>query len=180
MSKRVLVIPFLALGVCVSGIGFASAHDHEVPKVVAKRGSANVQRGKILASCWAYPQEADGSYIVGCHDYAWRFPQVDRVRVGQRIALRIRKQQVPEETSVHAWTEINAETNRPQGDATVIDHVLEPVLAKDGSTRAWDVVVALPDRGRHYYLRLSTRWPDEEVPEEPQTAQWSFHLKARR
>lgn len=177
MKRQIAVVVLtLSTGILVPNV--AKGHDHEVPRVVSRRGGEQIQVGVDLASCWVQPSDTS-DYTVACRDYPWRFPKMDRVRASQRLVLRIKKELMPTETLIHAWPRLDEETGEPSGKAIELEHLSRPVVNENDLTWAWDLVFELPEPSRRYYIRLSGEWPDEEFPQESQTAQWTFFLRSR-
>lgn len=73
----------------------AEAHDHRIPKTVLEKGTRDLQGGLLVAeSFWS--RSAGGDRCKGAFtDYAFRYPEADRVAAGSALHVRVFKTQRP-------------------------------------------------------------------------------------
>ena len=159
--------------------GSAIAHDHQIPKTVLMKGAKELQVGlKVAYSSWT--DIMDGETVTQTGQYAWRFPDKDRVAAESELRVRILKDERPETFSVTAYPRVVLNNGfwEPSGQGRLLRSSLRPVV-QDGRTVAWDAVFRVNRPDRHYYLVSEGHWRDVQGADVDQHAFWSFHVKTR-
>ena len=175
----VLLAAVAMAGVVLAAQGPAIAHDHQIPRTVLMKGAKELQVGlKVAYSSWT--DIMDGETVTETGQYAWRFPEEDRVVAGTELRVRILKNERPETLSVTAYPKVVLNNGfwEPSGRERLLRTSLEPVV-RDGRTVAWVAVFNVNRPDRHYYLVSEGHWRDVQGAGVDQHAFWSFHVKTR-
>jgi hypothetical protein len=157
--------------------GPASAHDHQIPNTVLKKGAKELQAGtRVVESSWNRPS-GNNECVNETAFYRTRFPETDRVAAASKLRVRIFKSQRPDSFEIAAYRTVD-ENGAPSGQGRLLNRSLERVV-RDGKTVAWDAVFFVKRPDRDYYLISEGHWRDREGCGGDQYAFWSFHVKTR-
>ncbi len=176
-SGRALVSIVLIATFALLSTGSAGAEDHRAPR--ARLVHDPGQTGRYLYDDWVL-RRRDGSCYREGGDNFLGFPASIRVERGERVRIRLKKDDPPIEWALEAWTEVNA-SGQPEGDPLQVAAGLTPhPPAKD--IVAWDLNFLPPPTANHLYLRLQAFWTDDEGCVPPpdlgsQSAGWTFHVR---
>ena len=146
------------------------------PRTALLANGEQLQRGAHWAGCWTtgYP---DGTYVTRCADGFPQFPDVDVVRPGTRVTIRVLKSQRPKEVLIYAWRRVDR-YGMVVGTAQELPYKRRRVRLADGI--AWDFSFELSNNPRHYYLSVTGVWRDEEGGGTTQDASWAFRVRTSR
>jgi hypothetical protein len=172
---RFLLAILVALGIASSSAP-AVAHDHETPRTELLANGESLQRGWHWSGCWIR-RDPDGTFVGGCGDGFPQFPNVDVVKPGTRVTIRILKSRRPRDLSIYAWKKTDR-YGSVVGNPQELDSKRRRVGLPDGV--AWDFSFTLSDAPRHYYLGVTGVWRDEEGTRAMQDASWAFHVRTSR
>lgn len=180
-GRMAVLLAAMALGlfgVLLLAQGPASAHDHQIPDTVLKKGAKELQVGtRVAESSWDRPS-GDNECVNEWAFYSTRFPETDSVAAGAKLRVRIFKSQRPDSFGIAAYRTVE-ENGEPSGEARMLKRTLERVV-RDGKTMAWDAVFSVKGASRDYYLISEGHWQDKEgCGGNDQFAYWSFHVKTR-
>lgn len=169
--RRVAVVG-VTVGVLVGGpLGSsAPAHDHRPPKTVLRSGDAR-QRGNLGTFCWS---EEGGGQCVDTSGYG--FPFGEDVGAGRRVRIRVRRDQKPENTHLHAWRHVDDE-REPQGDGWGIPHRVKKRTW--GDRTVYDIIFRAPNKGEHAYLSLDADFDVRPGKFGAGDANYNYHLRLR-
>jgi hypothetical protein len=172
----VLLVVVAALMAALAASTPASAHDHEIPQTILKKGAKGLQVGtRVIESSWVHPAgENECVQVTAFYDF--RYPRVDHVAAGSKLRVRIFKAQRPDSFEIGAYPKVD-EKGQPAGEGQRLQRTLEPVV-RDGKRVGWDAIFSVERPDRHYYLIGAGRWQDRDgCGNAEQYAYWSFHVK---
>ncbi len=155
--------------------GQAAAHDHRAPRAEL-RVAGQRQSGRLWSSAW---YAAVGEVCVGNAVEARPTYRSDAVEVGEgrfRARVRFVKGEAPARVVVSARQRLG-EDGVAVGRRVEVHARIRPLLAPDGSSRAWTLLIRSSVR-EDLYLLITGRWPDVDGCGPRQHASWTFHLSA--
>jgi hypothetical protein len=169
---RLCVLGAVTALVAMQAISPALAHDHKPPRVVLTSGAAE-QPGQLGTHCWTSAGEEPGYYETYCADYIWSFPSPERARARRSATITIHKTTAPDQLDLRRYRSVG-EDGRPTGDGKPINYKIAPQTV-DGKV-VYEVTFTTARPG-HMYIDMFGIWEDTEGGNQPQDANWTFHLK---
>ena len=179
MHMRSVVVAALALATLLWLIAPTHAHDHVGPRAVLVSSEAS-QPGRSYHSDWIRATRDGRACVLSGGSGILRVPKAVAHEAREAVIVRLHKPALPREVEVRRWPRVD-EQGMVTGDPTPVPFSLKPHVV-DGTTRAWDVVVAPRLQAEHIYLDVAGYWADENgCSQEPdlgsQYKAWLFHLR---
>lgn len=144
------------------------AHNHAPPRTILI-GQGGTQRGKLGSSCWY-----DGDSRL-CGNAPRDFPRLRRMS-GDPLRIWLGTDVRPNEFSISYWATRGrqpSDTDRP----SPVTSLLVPVT-ESGVITSYEAYFSLRHaRGSHIFLSAFGSWPNQEGPDDDETAVWTFHIR---
>jgi RTX calcium-binding nonapeptide repeat (4 copies) len=155
----------MAILAVVAVTSSVSAARRPPPATLVHNGET-LQKGKLGTYCWTFPGGG------GCADtFGYQFPRGVWVPAGATVAIRLDKDEKPNNFDVTAWRKVDND-GQPIGDGRGLRNRLSPIK-ENGDVVAWKATFELRRGGRHYYLSTFVKWADKG------DASYDFHAKTR-
>jgi hypothetical protein len=104
----------------------------------------------------------------------WTFPKAEDAMAGRSAMITIFKTTAAEQLDLRRYRSVG-ESGHPEGDGKAIDYEVTQA-DRDGKV-VYEVTFDLPKRPGHMYIDMFGIWEDTEGGNQPQDANWTFHLK---
>ena len=158
--------------------GVSAAHDHRPPPRARLLSGGERQLGRQIHSEWT--RRSGRFCITTFADGFLRFPKAMPYAPSEDVVLRLRKEAMPLEWQLQAWTEVSKD-GYPKGDPETVPAIAEPRVI-GSQVVGWDLRFVPPLVEGDLYLLIDVHWADEDECGPPpylgsQSMSWSYHLR---